>query len=693
MLHLRTVIALLVVCSMAFLGTALTLAQDAGLVVDEEAGLIWFGDGLHAVSSGTNVSPVLTRPQALRFIAAMNSGGIGNLGFSDWRLPSTEELRVLAEQTGPRSRLRGARELDRYFMASLLKGGSSTANDRIFAWPVRAAERPEPPGPPAGPPTASPQTIKTEGAESIEILLEGSDPEGGDLEFFIEEEPRQGGLFDLTPIVPDPIQRIDPDTGKPTGEEIQPPIVSATVTYRPFKPSEDAEDRFVFGVTDREELTGTATVVINPFEDPGEPPPPIDKVVAIDAIVETTIGVSVVILLEADAPEGTSLAYALLSLPREGRLTDSSGEVIGDAPVELRDNLVVYMPPEEFTGREQFDFQACGSVGGVQQCSKAIVDITVNRRFELAEDLEVTTLLNQPVEITLRGNPGGTGTPEGEGGGSSPTVLSGALVAGTVFDSDGDGRGDGADELPGSEPLLVAAVMDRGASARIQMEWDIRELSGEIESASVLLNTEFGGEERNDTAFFAGLEEQDGALRPSDFEAQAEALAGAVMPVPEEARPGEPGTFSFDVTQALRNAIASRQPIFSVQGRLSGKEDGRGLQVRSSAIGNIKEGLEPQLEILTTEPANNGLIVTITELPRRGALIDPDTGERVSLGQEFLGSKVLVYTPARGFSGEDVWKYQVQEAEFIDAAFVVVTVLLDDGCSFNGRPPGCHPDN
>lgn len=253
----------------------------------------------------------------------------------------------------------------------------------------------------------------------------------------------------------------------------------------------------------------------------------------------------------------------------------------------------------------------------------------------------------------------------------------------TFFGTDSQG-GDRAwliDDLTVGRRSRVAGV------ARIQIEWDISSLpvtsSDEIESATVTLTTLKGDVDDLETFFFVGTGEQDGVLTVSDFQAPANELSGVVMPVPDVPT-GTEGTFSFDVTNQLKAAIDQGLSFFSIQGRvdegLAGGGFRRGLQIRSTATGNLEPDNEPQLEVVTT-----GTTYKILSLPSNGTLFD-GFGNPIAANQQ-IGNTKVTYHPNDGFSGTDIFTYQIGS----DTATVTIKVLLTDGCVEVGRPSGCAP--
>ncbi len=251
------------------------------------------------------------------------------------------------------------------------------------------------------PPTVVPQEVLTHGASSLVITLTGADPEGQSLAFSTVGGPTVGTLSAITPIVPDPIA--DPNN---PGTFIQPPITQATVTYSPNHPAADAPDSFTFRVTDGCGKTGMAVIEINPL-DPSPPPPSPTAVDALDLLTETVTDTAVTIPLAAGAPNGDILAFSIESLPGHGSLRDG-GTAVESVPFALSGSTVTYTPDSGFLGSDAFTFRAIGTPSGTSDA--ATVTVGVSERPELATDAELETPLNQPIQVTLQGNPGGTGS-------------------------------------------------------------------------------------------------------------------------------------------------------------------------------------------------------------------------------------------------------------------------------------------
>jgi hypothetical protein len=298
------------------------------------------------------------------------------------------------------------------------------------------------------PPVADPKDVFTDGVNPIDIILTGSDPNSDDLVFSIVTSPTQGSLGTV-------IQDPPPAPGDPRR-------TSATVTYTPYS-ADDVEDSFTFMVDDGNGGTGTAVVSINPQGDETPDIPPLDTVVANDVSVETATQLAITVTLSGDAPEEVSLTFSIVSDPLTGVLSDlTQGE-----EVPQRSATVLYSPGPD-SGEDSFEFSACGIVDDQQECDTAMVMIEIFG--ELADDQELYTVENLPVQITLGGTPGAGGNQ----GKMRSIVIAGkaawldpAEIGGGVADSDGDGLGDTHDPLPGAEPTLTSAAVWMGATGAV----------------------------------------------------------------------------------------------------------------------------------------------------------------------------------------------------------------------------------
>lgn len=515
------------------------------------------------------------------------------------------------------------------------------------------------------PPSADPQTVFTNGAEPIEIVLRGSDPEGRDLRFEIVEPPRFGEISEPEPIVPP--EEIDPRTGEP----YTPPITSARVRY---SPRELRPDSFTFSVTDEEGASGVATVAINPpTEEP--PPPPAETVIAIDRTVEAYADRETIIKLLGDAPEGVSLTFDIASQPQFGEL----GELVQGSEEPRRSATVLYVPERGFTGEDSFAFKVCGG----DQCDDGVMRINVvepaaSEPFTLASDINVKTFVDQPVTFTLASD----NRPRLQG----EAFIFNARVTGNVADSDEDERGDNA-----SVEFMRAGVhLDEGegatGTARAHMEWDLRELAElaekfEIERADVRVQTLRREKEGVNTFFHWVTSDGDGELAPSDFESDAEAIPGAILPMPslEQMPVGSEGTFSFSVQGELEDALRSGFRIFSAQARVKENERERaaGLDLR-----------KPELIVQTSRPAPE-LTYTVKSLPEGGVLRD-NLGNEIREVPHVLPDPRVTFTPIERFIGEATFQFEVSDSIRFDIATVIIKILAgrcQDDARFcnNGR--------
>lgn len=200
------------------------------------------------------------------------------------------------------------------------------------------------------------------------------------------------------------------------------------------------------------------------------------------------------------------------------------------------------------------------------------------------------------------------------------TTTVNATVAGNTSDANGDGLGDNHNALPGSAPLFAAGLVDASGGAgsngigRFHIEFplsSVRTLTGTL-SAEVLIHTNRGTVDSLDTFFFSGVTDGDGLLGDADFQTIGAQVAGVVMPVPPLATlpVGGDGTFRFDATTALLAAIQAGFDFLVIQGRvdesLAGGGFKRGLQMRTTASGNIGTSRVPTLIVTQSPPAPGG---------------------------------------------------------------------------------------
>lgn len=272
------------------------------------------------------------------------------------------------------------------------------------------------------PPVAFPKDVNTEGADSVDIIIEGSDPEGEALTFEIHTSPAPPDFLDAPVITP-----LDP--------------TSARVTYIPFVPAAENPNDFFFTVTDPQGLTSApAEVRINPPGDPTPPIPPINEVVAndqrcdsidppIDCALETIKDTAITLILTGEAPcedpncDGTGnnvpLTFSLPSPPTTlalGTLTNLNP----GTGVPQRTASVLYTPPAGYTGIDSFDFKVEGDVdnsGGIDPAAEpnpevatATIELSVQTFIPappvVARDQNVSTEMDTPVNINLSGSAG-----------------------------------------------------------------------------------------------------------------------------------------------------------------------------------------------------------------------------------------------------------------------------------------------
>jgi hypothetical protein len=137
------------------------------------------------------------------------------------------------------------------------------------------------------------------------------------------------------------------------------------------------------------------------------------------------------------------------------------------------------------------------------------------------------------------------------------------------------------------------------------------------------LPTHRGTTDSLDTTFYWVATSGDGNLTNSDFESPAERISDAVMPVPPSMPIGADGTFSFSVLDQIRAAASNGHTFFAIQGRVDEGASGpaRGLEIRTTASGNVSDNDVPMLA-LATPGVTAPLLYRITSLPLSGLLRD-----------------------------------------------------------------------
>jgi len=517
------------------------------------------------------------------------------------------------------------------------------------------------------PPAARPQSVFTNGAAPLAITLRGSDPEGALLAFSIVTPPTAGSLGAIAQLTSD----------------------SASVTYTPAGAG-NVGDSFVFRVSDGTN-TADAVVTINPPRGDGGPPP--TTVVARDGSYDVPQDETATLLLAGGAPDGVALTFTVLTGPAHGTLD----ALVAGSESPQRTATAVYTPDGNYTGPDSVTFEACGVIGAATVCSSGTIHINVlPQQFDppdLVGNVEVQAYADEELLITLAGNSLRT-TPNRLRLEPHAAILLPAAVAGNVADATGDGLGDNQNDLPGSTPLFMSAGVgstgDGGSQGtkRIHIEFDIAGFAGgvgNLTSAHVVLPTHRGTIDSLDTKFFAIGSDGDGVLTLNDFESEGESMRGVVMSVPpvSELPVGSDGFFTFDVMGELKAAVASGHDHLVIQGRVDESlTSGRGLEVRTTATGNLDAFNVPSLE-LTTPGVTAPIIYTITSLPLYGVLVDTTNNPITSVPYVLAGSQVR-YLPNTGFVGLDTFHFEANNGSLIDTALVAIKVVLGN-CATDPR--------
>jgi hypothetical protein len=183
------------------------------------------------------------------------------------------------------------------YVASDAEGSSAETTVRILVDAVNEA------------PSAADVTGSTDEDVELALTLDGTDPDGDDLQYVITQSPEHGVVLGEGP----------------------------EVVYVPAA-EYSGGDTFRYLVSDGRLLSGEAEVAItiNRVEDPPE---------AVDTLVYTDEGVEVPAPLVAFDPDSEELTYAVVQGPADGTLE-------GDAPD------LIYVPNEGFAGEDSFTWTA-----------------------------------------------------------------------------------------------------------------------------------------------------------------------------------------------------------------------------------------------------------------------------------------------------------------------------------------------
>jgi hypothetical protein len=148
------------------------------------------------------------------------------------------------------------------------------------------------------------------------------------------------------------------------------------------------------------------------------------------------------------------------------------------------------------------------------------------------------------------------------------------------------------------------------------------------------------------------------------------------MPVPSGPA-GTEGTFSFDVKELLLTALSADRAFFSISGRvdeeLAGSGPQRGLQVYTTASGNLDDFLHPQLALTTPGVTAPPLTFRIVSLPASGTLFDAFENAILEVPAE-LPTDLVRYQPAEGFTGLVDFQFQVDDGLTTAIGLVKVTI-------------------
>ena len=108
--------------------------------------------------------------------------------------------------------------------------------------------------------------------------------------------------------------------------------------------------------------------------------------------------------------------------------------------------------------------------------------------------------------------------------------------------------------------------------------------------------------------------------------------------------------------------------------------DDRGLQVYTTASGNLSAFLEPQLSITTPGVVARFLDYSVVALPANGTLVDSQGAPVVLNGA--LADNRVTYTPNSAFVGPDSFQFRVYDFASDTSATATVNVFVQTAVGF-----------
>ena len=201
-------------------------------------------------------------------------------------------------------------------------------------------------------------SVSTEMETPVAITIGAYDPYNVPFTFSVVNQPANGSVT---------IEMANVDFGAGT-------LSNPVFTYTP-NAGFAGQDSFTYTATNDNGVVGnTATVNINiPTQIPS----------ASSFSVSTGMDLPVVANLSATDPNNLPLTYSISNNPTQGSVSESN-------------EVFTYTPNDDFIGSDSFTYTASN---GTYTSSNATVSITVNSRTPVANDYNVSTSINTPIEL------------------------------------------------------------------------------------------------------------------------------------------------------------------------------------------------------------------------------------------------------------------------------------------------------